>query len=163
LDFQEQFLSRRLLYLTNAQAYFSCLTSERREDTWDDQGLREGLREGHRDNQEHGSLFGPVSDMQHFLRTPLSRSLQWPVWKMIAQHYSTRNSTVPADRVHAFQGIAEEIRSLGIIRISEAFRRIVYLPLSIGNIDHIRPSIVHSSPVEYQISHLGHGWAGWVR
>jgi len=93
--YQEELLSRRLLFLTSRQAYFTCLTSEYSEDVYDTKIPKTS-------SLHYGRL----------LHTPLEPFQRWVFWRMLVENYSTRHSKFPIDRGFAFQGIAQEMERL---------------------------------------------------
>ncbi|KAF2812057.1 HET-domain-containing protein [Mytilinidion resinicola] len=94
--FQEELLSRRLLYFSEKQIYFKCLESEFREDRID--------------SEYNSELVINPFDIHpgRYFYNPPERQFRLTCWKMFIEDFSTRRSTMPVDRGLAFQGIAKQ-------------------------------------------------------
>ncbi|MCJ1399147.1 hypothetical protein MMC11_002349 [Xylographa trunciseda] len=88
--YQEELLSRRLLYFSEHQVYFCCLRSNYSEDTYEDDPDHWYCRSGQL-----------LTDFYPYTL------FEW--WKKTVSEYSTRLYTFPADRYDAFDGVANEV------------------------------------------------------
>ena len=115
---QESLFSRRKLYLTAQQAYFSCASATRSEFQVETPGRSRGdqkvftversvLNLKNSKKRSWGvRLIEKVSGYPHLV-SPL-RDEWWESWTEIVEHYSSRTSQLPEDRYCAFQGILQE-------------------------------------------------------
>ena len=94
--YQEELLSRRLLFFTNDQLYFQCIEADFREDRYDSQHESDVIL--HPFDQHLGRYF-----YNHPTAIP-----KFTHWKMFVEEYSKRECTELQDRGLAFQGIAKQ-------------------------------------------------------
>ena len=138
---QESLFSRRKLYLTAQQAYFSCASytwSEFQVESLVHLGGEQKLFNGERSilslkNSKKRSwgvwLTEKVSSNPHLIN-PL-KAEWWESWKEIVEHYSSRTSQLPQDRYCAFQGILQEQQTALDVRCVEGLP-VRLLPFALG-------------------------------